>query len=97
VFSHNDLGIEHVLVDPAGWAVTGVIDWSDAALVDPAVDVGLLYRDLGPPALALVGGPDAERAVFYARCAMLEDLAYGVTTGLDRYVAKSRTALSWLF
>jgi aminoglycoside phosphotransferase (APT) family kinase protein len=48
VFSHNDLGIEHVLVDPGSWTVTGVIDWSDAAIVDPAVDFGLLYRDLGP-------------------------------------------------
>ena len=50
VFSHNDLGIEHVLVDPGTWTVTGVIDWSDAAIVDPAVDFGLLYRDLGPAA-----------------------------------------------
>jgi aminoglycoside phosphotransferase (APT) family kinase protein len=50
VFSHNDLGIEHVLVDPGAWTVTGIIDWSDAAIVDPAIDVGLLYRDLGPAA-----------------------------------------------
>jgi aminoglycoside phosphotransferase (APT) family kinase protein len=50
IFSHNDLGIEHVLVDPGTWTVTGVIDWSDAAIVDPAVDFGLLYRDLGPAA-----------------------------------------------
>jgi aminoglycoside phosphotransferase (APT) family kinase protein len=46
VFSHNDLGIEHVLVDPDG-TVTGIIDWTDAAIVDPAYDFGLLYRDLG--------------------------------------------------
>jgi hypothetical protein len=26
VFSHNDLGIEHVLVDPDSWTVTGIID-----------------------------------------------------------------------
>ena len=26
VFSHNDLGIEHVLVDPATAAVTGILD-----------------------------------------------------------------------
>src|SRR5262249_6859614 len=38
VFSHNDLGIEHVLVESVGWTVTGVIDWSDAAIVDPAYD-----------------------------------------------------------
>jgi aminoglycoside phosphotransferase (APT) family kinase protein len=32
VFSHNDLGIEHVLVAPGTWTVTGIIDWSDAAM-----------------------------------------------------------------
>jgi len=51
VFSHNDLGIEHVLGTPATAAVTGVIDWGDAALIDPACDFGLLYRDLGAAAL----------------------------------------------
>jgi len=59
--------------------VTGVIDWSDAALVDPAADVGRLYRDPGPAArraaidsyrtdrhdLAAFG----DRAVFYAGAA----------------------------
>jgi aminoglycoside phosphotransferase (APT) family kinase protein len=103
-FSHNDLGIEHVLVDPATGAVTGVIDWSDAAIVDPAFDFGLLHRDLGPAALdaaldAYGGAPDAlrERAVFYARCSVFEDLAYGLETGRERYVAKSLAALEWLF
>ena len=107
VFSHNDLGIEHVLVDPGSWTVTGIIDWSDAAIVDPAVDVGLLYRDLGPAALDAALGSYrtqlndlatlAERAVFYARCSLFEDLAYGVRTGRDRYVHKSLAALAWLF
>ncbi|MFF5107984.1 phosphotransferase family protein [Streptosporangium sp. NPDC000509] len=105
VFSHNDLGIEHVLVDPATGAVTGVIDWSDAAIVDPAYDFGLLYRDLGPAALdAALGryrsGDTAalrERAVFYGRCSVFEDLAYGLETGRDAYAGKSLTALEWLF
>ncbi|MER6174126.1 phosphotransferase [Streptosporangium sp. NPDC001681] len=105
VFSHNDLGIEHVLVDPATGAVTGVIDWSDAAIVDPAYDFGLLYRDLGPTALdaALDGYRPGdvtalrERAVFYGRCSLFEDLAYGLETGQDAYVGKSRTAMEWLF
>ena len=56
-FSHNDLGIEHVLVDPVTWTVTGIIDWSDAAIVDPAYDFGLLYRDLGPAAPAPPSAP----------------------------------------
>ncbi|MFC6083263.1 phosphotransferase family protein [Sphaerisporangium aureirubrum] len=105
VFSHNDLGIEHVLMDPATGAVTGVIDWTDAALTDPAYDLGLLYRDLGPAALAAAlkayrppaPGPLRERAVFYARCSVLEDLAYGVRTGLAAYTDKSLAALAWLF
>jgi aminoglycoside phosphotransferase (APT) family kinase protein len=107
VFSHNDLGIEHVLVAPGTWTVTGIIDWSDAAIVDPAVDFGLLYRDLGPAAAhAAMGryraaGNDfvtlAEGAAFYARCSVFEDLAYGLQTGSDKYVAKSLAALAWLF
>jgi aminoglycoside phosphotransferase (APT) family kinase protein len=107
VFSHNDLGIEHVLVDPGTWTVTGVIDWSDAAIVDPAVDFGLLYRDLGPAAAhAAVGSYRTganelvtleERARFYARCSVFEDLAYGLQTGRDAYVDKSLAALEWLF
>jgi aminoglycoside phosphotransferase (APT) family kinase protein len=106
VFSHNDLGIEHVLVDPATGAVTGIIDWSDAALTDPAYDVGLLHRDLGPAAAAAVmrslhtpadSAALAERAIFYASCSVLEDLAYGIETGQEKYIGNSLAALDWLF
>jgi aminoglycoside phosphotransferase (APT) family kinase protein len=106
-FSHNDLGIEHVLVDPVAWTVTGIIDWSDAAVVDPAYDFGLIYRDLGPAAARAAmrsyhtDANDvaalAERAVFYARCSLFEDLAYGIETGRDPYVDKSLAAMEWLF
>jgi aminoglycoside phosphotransferase (APT) family kinase protein len=105
VFTHNDLGVEHVLVER--WAVTGVIDWSDAAIADPARDFGKLYRDLGPAAVDAAvrtyrtATNDVftlmDRAVFYARCGALEDLAYGLETGRKRYAAKSVTALEWLF
>lgn len=104
VLSHNDLGIEHVLVDPLTWRVTGVIDWSDAAIVDPAYDFGLLLRDLGPTAgrAALRSYPAdvaalSERALFYARCSVFEDLAYGMETGRDPYLDKSLAAMAWLF
>jgi aminoglycoside phosphotransferase (APT) family kinase protein len=107
VFSHNDLGIEHVLVDPVTWAVTGIIDWSDAAIVDPAYDFGLLYRDLGPAAIRAAirrYHSDAndvtalsERAAFYARCSVFEDLAYGVETGRGKYVDQCLAAMEWLF
>jgi aminoglycoside phosphotransferase (APT) family kinase protein len=105
VFSHNDLGIEHVLIDSSTGAITGIIDWSDAALTDPAYDFGLLYRDLGPAALDLAlntyQADDVvalrQRAVFYARCTLFEDLAYGIQSGLSAYTDKSLTALKWLF
>lgn len=90
-FCHNDLGAEHLLVE--GASITGVIDWSDAALADPAVDLARLYRDLGPDvaariAAAYAGDPDAVdlgRVAFYARCALLEDIAYGLTSGATEY------------
>jgi aminoglycoside phosphotransferase (APT) family kinase protein len=107
VFSHNDLGIEHVLVDPDTGMVTGVIDWSDAAIVDPAIDVGLLYGDLGPAAARAALGSYRtevndlatleERARFYARCRVFEDLAYGLQTGRRSYVDKGLAAMAWLF
>lgn len=106
VFSHNDLGIEHVLVDAATGQVTGVIDWSDAAFADIARDFALILRDLGPPGLHAATARDpaagadgrlGERVWFHARCAAIEDLAYGAQTGRSEYESKSLDALSWLF
>lgn len=106
-FSHNDLGIEHVLIQPSSGRVTGIIDWSDAAIADPAYDFGLLYRDLGPTGLDVaLGGYQtdvndlvalADRAKFYARCSVFEDLAHGIGKGQDNYVDMSLTAMGWLF
>ncbi len=106
MFSHNDLGCEHVLVDSQQGEVTGVIDWSDAAIVDPAKDLGLVLRDLGPDALdvalsaaagSIADGDDVKpRARLYAHCLALEDLAFGLQTGADRYVASGRAALARL-
>jgi aminoglycoside phosphotransferase (APT) family kinase protein len=100
VFSHNDLGAEHVLLGPAegaGTTVSGIIDWSDAAIVDPAYDYGLLYRDLGAVALRWCPSALRERAVFYARCTVFEDLAYGLETGIEGYRRQSLAAMARLF
>jgi len=97
VFSHQDLGSEHILVDPDSGAITGVIDWTDAAIGDPARDPGLILRDLGPDACAealrcLTPGL-RERAAFYARCGLLADLEYGLSTGRREYTNQSLAAL----
>jgi hypothetical protein len=44
---HRDLISEHVLCDPATGRLTGVIDWGDAGIDDPAVDFAGLRRQLG--------------------------------------------------
>ena len=83
-FCHNDLGAEHVLVDAETGSITGVVDWTDAAIADPARDFALIYRDLGPEAFDLalahygqrLDSAARQRAVFYARCKLIEDVAY---------------------
>lgn len=106
VFCHNDLGGEHVLVDPATLTVQGVIDWADAAVADPAADAGRLLRDLGADSLpAVLDGigkvaePRAEveaRAWCFARLLIVEDLAYAVEHRPD-LVDYERTNLIQLF
>ncbi|MGH1564284.1 phosphotransferase family protein [Mumia sp. DW29H23] len=106
VLSHNDLGAEHVFVDADPRVITGIIDWSDAALTDPALDLGLVLRDLGrrsfEHALAAYGSGGAdeglrERAVFHARARALEDLAYGLESGRDDYRRNALRAIAELF
>jgi aminoglycoside phosphotransferase (APT) family kinase protein len=103
VLVHNDLGAEHLLV--TGGRLSGIVDWSDAAVSDPAVDFGRLLRDFGPgfldDAVTAYGGPPdtgfADRVLFLARCAALEDLAYGVSTGRADYSAAARASIGRLF
>ncbi|MEL6346866.1 MAG: phosphotransferase [Myxococcota bacterium] len=41
---HNDMGMEHVLMDPERGRLTGIIDWGDMTWTDPAVDwVGMVW------------------------------------------------------
>lgn len=49
VLVHGDLHVRHVLVDDDA-AVTGVIDWGDTALGDPAVDLMIAFSAFSGPA-----------------------------------------------
>lgn len=107
VVCHQDLGAEHIFVDGPLMRITGVIDWSDAALGDPALDLGLVLRDLGPAAAArAVGQLEARgidmtgvtaRALFHARLRALEDLSHGLTTDQDLYRVNALRAIERLF
>jgi aminoglycoside phosphotransferase (APT) family kinase protein len=104
-FCHNDLGAEHVLVGVEANAVTGIIDWTDAAIADPARDLALIYRDLGPEVFELTlahyeghfDDADRELAVFYARCKLLEDIAYDVRTCARPYAEAGLAHLARTF
>jgi aminoglycoside phosphotransferase (APT) family kinase protein len=98
VLAHADLGAEHLLA--ADGRLTGVIDWSDAAVTDPALDFARLYRDFGPTfldeALRAYGRDSPafrRRITFFARCAALEDLAYRHPD----YTRAATRSLAWLF
>jgi aminoglycoside phosphotransferase (APT) family kinase protein len=104
VFSHNDLEAEHLFASPDRTTLTGVIDWSDAAVTDPAGDIGRIYRDFGPAiarhvvaAVSTVDNDVMTRAAFYARCLLLEELAFGLTSGDPRYCDRALARLARTF
>ena len=74
VLVHGDLHVRHVLTGPDG-AATGVIDWGDMCLADPAVDLSLAYFGFAGPAraefLAAYGRPvGPERELAARTCAL---------------------------
>jgi len=93
VFAHNDLGLVHILTD--GTRLTGIIDWSDGEITDPAIDFVGVLAAAGMPAVEAVlrgyGEPpgDAfwERVWFLAWVSPLHDILYGLDTGDDAIVA----------
>ena len=91
-FIHADLGPEHVLVE--GARVSGVIDWSDARIGDPALDFAwLLHATSDRFAHELVRGYDRtvdddfrRRALFYHRLGPWHEVVYGMETGRPGYI-----------
>ena len=99
---HADLAAEHVLLGERG-EITGILDWADAALGDPARDLAGLIgwggRTMLDAALGEYGTVDVgcvRRAVWYAACRAVADIAFG--TGQDRpaYVQAGKRALTLL-
>lgn len=85
---HNDLGEDHLFVDLETSQLTGVIDWSDAGLGDPARDFALLLFDFGETvfhaALASYGSADdgvAERARWFAIRAGVAGVGHRLVVG----------------
>jgi aminoglycoside phosphotransferase (APT) family kinase protein len=87
---HADLGPEHVLC--RGGRVVGVIDWSDARVGDPAIDLAWCLHgtpDAVASAVARVYGVDEalrERALFYHCLGPWHEVVHGLDTGEQRFV-----------
>lgn len=91
---HADLHTDHLLVRDG--AISGVIDWSDACLSDPAADfVGLFLwgdRELFDVAVARYPFADeglARRARWMAFCVAIYGIVYGQQTGKRAVVERN--------
>ncbi|MEU6147209.1 aminoglycoside phosphotransferase family protein [Streptomyces sp. NPDC047081] len=83
VLVHHDLKGEHLVVSADG-RVRGVLDWTDAAVGDPAEDIAGLAIAVGSPAavraatLAGYGARPCLRGLWLSRCDTLIRLAAGL-------------------
>jgi macrolide phosphotransferase len=103
---HGDLAAEHVLV--ADDRVSGLVDWSDARVGDPADDLAWLFAAVSEAALesvleayslARTEGGDvhlASRATLVSELALARWLLYGVRSGKADVVADARAMLAQL-
>jgi len=83
VLVHHDLRGEHLVVSADG-RVRGILDWTDAAVGDPAEDIAGLATAVGSPAavraatLAGYGARPCLRGLWLARCDTVVRLAGGL-------------------
>jgi aminoglycoside phosphotransferase (APT) family kinase protein len=102
VVAHADLSAEHVLYDTSDGVVTGIIDWSEIAISDAAMDIAGLYHWGGQPFVDAVLGqytgprPDdalLERAKYLAACRGVADVRFGLERDRAEYVRGGIRAL----
>lgn len=84
VFVHDDLGLEHLIVDDAGLPV-GIIDFEDAIVGDPEVDL--------VPISAELGLPFTERMWFYRWVGSLHAIVYYVQEDEPEEIPEAITEL----
>ena len=98
---HNDLWAEHILVDSRSDRVSGIIDWSDIVIGDPAIDFACLYAWYGESWLENVlvhytGKLDAEvisRSRYLAACLAIHNITLGRDMGRIQWVEAGYAAL----
>jgi len=103
VFIHHDLsGDAHILCDPEVNKITGIIDWGDAVIGDPAIDFTGIYWDCGEEFTRRVlanyaGRVDEtfwERTVFYYKIGAFYEINYGQLINDDAHIRNGLAFLS---
>lgn len=97
---HGDLGSDHILFDPAQGRLTGIYDFGDLCIGDPAGDLAW-RREYGEEffqqVLAVYGRTHdatlAERVTFRMDRVPLIEIGYGLEKGRPDYVAEGRQQL----
>ena len=90
VFAHRDLGQDHVLV--ADGAVSGVIDWTDACLGDPALDLAWVLHGTPIPfrdGVRRTYRPDSDelrRSLDWYQLGPWHEVLWGFDAGGEAYV-----------
>lgn len=97
VLLHADLSGEHILFDVQHACITGVVDWEDITVGDPALDFTGLFCDYGRSFAARVltayqGPADSAilaRARFYGAIASCHEVLFGLDFGLAQHVTRA--------
>ena len=95
VLLHSDLNREHVLFDDEAGSITGIIDFADATVGDPAMDfAGLLYDyGLEFTKQVLVGYQPSNgttvlsRTAFYGKIMPLTEILFGLRIGDEAHLS----------
>lgn len=105
VFIHGDLGCEHIFCDPAHACLTGVIDWGDSIIGDPALDFVGLHWGHGQTFMERVlenysGTIDSaffQRMDFYLRYQPFSELLYGAYSNNEEFLTQGKSGLQAMF
>ena len=100
---HRDLAAEHILVDPDTKQVTGIIDWSEISIGDPAIDFAGMFHwgglDFTRAVLSRYRPPVdeglLERARLLAAAKCIGDIVFGLKTHRQEYIDSAVRALGY--
>ncbi|HYN82925.1 MAG TPA: phosphotransferase [Gemmatimonadaceae bacterium] len=98
---HRDLAAEHILLDSGTRQVTGIIDWSEISISDPAIDFAGMFHwgglDFTNVVLSHYRVPVddglRERARLLAAAKCIGDIVFGLETHRQEYIDSAVRAL----